>query len=228
MRGGALPIRLGLLQPGRLRAARGRRPGQGRRGTAEARLPRRDWPRTAPHLRAQRPVGLDHAQRDRKGRVCLVLPAADIASPGPVPQQARPRPVPEPRGLAEPASVNHPSPADRGRNIGRWPMTPIQRSRVDNHRVPVRSRSLQDLPRSPSSHPASALVIGRRDRQGALRACLLASRRHPGYLHSSSTSLCTAPYTPDPTRAGVIGARLSCRLSPSGGIRCGRSANSLE
>ena len=85
-------------------------------------------------------------------------------------------------------------------DIGRWPMTPIQRSRVDNHRVPVRSRSLRDLPRSPSSHPASALVIGRRDRQGALQACLLASRRHPGYLHSSSTSLCTAPYTLDPTR----------------------------
>jgi len=138
---------------------------------------------------------------------------------GPVPQQARPRPVPEPRGLAEPASVNHPWPAGRGRNIGRWPVTPIQRSRVDNHRVPVRSRSLRDLPRSPSSHPASALVIGRRDRQGALQACLLASRRHPGYLHSLSTSLCTAPYTPDPTSAGVIGARLPCRLSPSGGIR---------
>src|SRR5271166_176628 len=117
------------------------------------------------------------------------------------------------------ASVNHPSPADRGRNIGRWPVTPIQRSRVDNHRVPVRSRSLRDLSRSPSSHPASALVIGRRDRQGALQACLLASRRHPGYLHSLSTSLCTAPYTPDPTSAGVIGARLPCRLSPSGGIR---------
>jgi len=142
--------------------------------------PRRDWPRTAPHLRAQRPVGLHHAQRDRKGRVCLVLPAAGIASPGPVPQQVRPRPAPEPRGPAEPASVNHPSPAGRGRNIGRWPVTPIQRSRVDNHRVPVRSRSLRDLPRSPSSHPASTLVIGRRDRQGALQACLLASRRHPG------------------------------------------------
>ena len=135
------------------------------------------------HLRAQRPAGLHHAQRDRKGRVCLVLPAADIASPGPVPQQVRPRPVPEPRGLAEPASVNHPSPADRGRNIGRWPVTPIQRSRVDNHRVPVRSRSLRDLPRSPSSHPASALVIGRRDRQGL--------SRHASWHRAAILGICT-------------------------------------
>ena len=77
--------------------------------------------------------------------------------------------VPEPRGLAhqEPASVNYPSPGDRGRNTGRWPMTLIQRSRVDNYLVPVRSRSLRDLPRGPSSHPVSALVIGRWDRRGS-------------------------------------------------------------
>jgi len=36
--------------------------------------------------------------------------AADTAYPGPVPEQARPRPVPEPDNLAQPASVNDPSP----------------------------------------------------------------------------------------------------------------------
>ena len=40
--------------------------GQDRSGAANARLPRRDRPRTAPHPRAQRPVGLHHAQPDGK------------------------------------------------------------------------------------------------------------------------------------------------------------------
>ena len=103
------PIQLGLLQPGPCVLCAVADPGKAapapqRHGSLDG-----DRPRTATHLRAHRPVGLHHAQRDRKGRVGLVLPAASTASPGPVPQQARPRPVPEPRGLAEPAGVNYPS-----------------------------------------------------------------------------------------------------------------------
>ena len=93
-----------------LRAVRGRRPGQDRSGATNARFPRRDRPRTAPHLRAQRPVGLHHTERDREGRVGPVLPAADTAGTGTVPEQARPRPVPEADNLAQPASVNDPPP----------------------------------------------------------------------------------------------------------------------
>jgi hypothetical protein len=86
------PIRLGLPPARALRAVRGRRPGHDRSGATNARLPRRDRPRTAPHLRAQRPVGLHHAQPDRKGRVGPVHRTARTAFPGPVPGQARPRP----------------------------------------------------------------------------------------------------------------------------------------
>ena len=90
-------------------------------------------------------------------------------------------------------------------------MTLIQRSRVDNHLMPVRSRSLRDLPGSQHESPRICAGNWPVVPEEALQAYLLASRRHPGYLHRSSTSLCTAPYTPDPTRAGVIGAWLSRR-----------------
>jgi hypothetical protein len=104
------PIRLGLPPARALRAVRGRRPGHDRSGATNARLPRRDRPRTAPHLRAQRPVGLHHAQPDRKGRVGPVRPAADTAGPGPVPSRPGRDPVREPDNLAQPASMNDPPP----------------------------------------------------------------------------------------------------------------------
>jgi hypothetical protein len=213
------PIRLGLLQP-RPRVLRAVAD-PGKAAGARQRPGSLDETGRGPHLICALSDQWGYTTPSETGKVVFALSCPRPTSPAPARYPSRPGRDRSRNlcGLAEPASVNHPSPADRGRNIGRWPVTPIQRSRVDNHRVPVRSRSRRDLPRSPSSHPASALVIGRRDRQGALQACLLASRRHPGYLHCSSTSLCTAPYTPDPTGAGVIGARLSCRLSPSGGIR---------
>ena len=111
------PIRLGLLQPGPCVLCAVADPDK----TAPAPrtpAPRRDRPRTAPHPRAQRPVGLHHAQPDRKGRVGPVRPAADTANPGPVPEQTRPRPVAEPGSRAEPASVNDPSPAVCRTDIG--------------------------------------------------------------------------------------------------------------
>jgi Histidine kinase-like ATPase domain len=113
------PIRLGLLQPGPCVLC------------AVA-----DPSKTAPALRTPGSLaetgrglhiicalsdqrGLHYAERCRKGRVGPVPPAADAAVRGPVPAPTGPRPVAEPGNLAELASVNHRSPADRGINIGR-------------------------------------------------------------------------------------------------------------
>jgi len=65
---------------------------------------------------------------------------------------------------------------------------------------------LHDLP---ATHQLTHICAGNSQTgaaSGPRRAYLLASQRHPGYLHSSSTSSYTPPYTPDLTRAGVIGA----------------------
>jgi len=71
-------------------------------------------------------------------------------------------------------------PADRGTNIGSWPVTLIQRSRVDNHLMPVRSRSLRDLPGSQHESPRICAGNWPVVPEEALQAYLLASRRHPG------------------------------------------------
>jgi hypothetical protein len=185
------PVRLGLLQPGSCVLC-GRRPQQGGSGAADARFPRRHRPGTACHLRAQRPVGLHHTRRCWQGRVGLVRPA-DTVVPSPVPEQARPRPVPEPGSPAEPARVNHRSPpaVDGTPGTGLRPL--IHRSRVDNYPMPVQSRSFPDLPQ-PAESPAFALVIGAQGCRGPLRA----SHRHPGHLHGSSTSLRITPTQPTP------------------------------
>ena len=67
------PIRLGLLQPGPCVLCAVADP-VARSSSAKAGFPRRDRPRTAHHLRAQRSVGLHHAKRRGKSRVGLVLP----------------------------------------------------------------------------------------------------------------------------------------------------------
>src|ERR1039458_4333584 len=67
-----------------------------RSGTPNAGSPRRDRPRTAHHLRAQRQVGLHHTRRHGKSRLGHVLHTAQTASsrpasPGPERQRASPR-----------------------------------------------------------------------------------------------------------------------------------------
>ena len=145
--------------------------------------------------------GATPRQQDRKGHEpCSARGRHRQPRPGTPAGQAATGPGP--RGWVEPASVSYPSAAAHGR----WPVTLILRSRVDNHLVPVRWRSLRDLPLQPIESPRICAGNWPAGLAGGLQACLQASRRHPGYSHSSSTSLCTAPYTPDPAGAGVIGA----------------------
>ena len=54
----------------------------------------------------------------------------------------------------------------------------IRRSRVDNYLAPVLTRSPRDLP-APIEAPKITVVVGGWGRQEPLRACLLASHRHP-------------------------------------------------
>ena len=66
-----------------VRAVRGRRPRQGAPGASGARFPRRDRPRAAHHLRAQRQVGLHHPKRHRKSRVGHIHLTASPSPAGP-------------------------------------------------------------------------------------------------------------------------------------------------
>ena len=84
-------IRLGLLQPGPCLLCAVADPSNAAPAPRTRRSACRDRPRTADHRRAQRPVGLHHAQPDREGRVGPV-PRLTPPFPGPVAQQARPRP----------------------------------------------------------------------------------------------------------------------------------------
>ena len=102
--------------------------------------------------------GLHHAQPDRKGRVGPVRPVADTANPGPVPEQTRPRPVAEPGGRAEPASVNDPSPAVCRTDIGHWPVT----SSTGHVWITIWCRYGRDrLPDLPAGHQAARICAGK-------------------------------------------------------------------
>ena len=88
----------------------------------------------------------------RKGRVGPVLPAA------PVPEQTRPRPVAEPRGRAEPASVNDPSPAVCRTDIGHWPVT----SSTGHVWITIWCRYGRDrLADLPAGHQAARICAGK-------------------------------------------------------------------
>ena len=81
-----------------------------------------------------------------------LLPAA------PVPEQTRPRPVAEPGGRAEPASVNDPSPAVCRTDIGHWPVT----SSTGHVWITIWCRYGRDrLPDLPAGHQAAGICAGK-------------------------------------------------------------------
>ena len=102
------PIRLGLLQPGPCVLCAVADPG--RAAPAPQRPGSRDETGRGLQLICALTDRWGYTTPSETGKVVWALfRAASTASPGPVPRRARPRPVPEPRGLAEPAGVNYPS-----------------------------------------------------------------------------------------------------------------------
>ncbi len=145
------PIRLGLLQPGPCVLCAVADPGK----TAPA-------PRTPGSLdETGRGLHLIRALRDQWG---CTTPSQTERSYGPcsarspVPEQTRPRPVAEPGGRAEPASVNDPSPAVCRTDIGHWPVT----SSTGHVWITIWCRYGRDrLPDLPAGHQATRICAGK-------------------------------------------------------------------
>ena len=110
------PIRLGLLQPGPCVLCAVADPEQDRSGTANAGF--LDETGRGLHLICALSDQWGCTTPSETGKVVLPVRPAPTAVPGSVPEQTRPRPVAEPGSLAEPASVNDPSPAVCWMDIG--------------------------------------------------------------------------------------------------------------
>jgi Histidine kinase-like ATPase domain len=195
------PVRLGLLQPGPCVLCAVADPGTAAPAPRTPGSPRRDRPGTAPHRRAQRPVGLHQppAILARSCGPCSVRGRHRRPRPGTHASQAATR-----RGTRQPGRVSQREPLVAGqprKKLRALACYLVPRSRVDDYLVPVWSRSVPDLP---AARRGTRICAG--NWQAGPPGSLRASHRHPGHLHGLSTSLCIPPYTADLARAGVIGA----------------------
>jgi anti-sigma regulatory factor (Ser/Thr protein kinase) len=111
------PIRLGLVQPGPCVLCAVADPG--RTAPAPQRPGSRDETGRGLQLICALTDRWGYTTPSESGKVVWALfRAAGTAGPGPVPRRVRPRAVPEPRGLAEPAGVNCPSRPTAARGSG--------------------------------------------------------------------------------------------------------------